>query len=72
MNNKDRNDDVISNAHIIQGILAGGGVITLALLTWIGSNVASIPVIEEQLKTVVTQNIDHETRIRALENKIGH
>ena len=53
------------------------GTILLALICWIGSNVAHIPVIDEQiheLKDMLTnvvnvQIADHELRLRKLEHK---
>ena len=54
------------------------GTILLALICWIGSNVAHIPVIDEQIHQLkdIIQNVvnvqiaDHEARLRKIED--GH
>ena len=62
---------------IYHNIAIAMGTVLLALICWIGSNVAHIPVIDEQIRQlkdmvqeiVNVQIADHETRIRKLEDE---
>lgn len=75
MKRQSRESPELSEAKFFHYVAVGMGSVLLALLAWIGTNVAQIPVInteirqlKEMISNVVTKQLDdHELRIRDLE-----